>query len=192
MQCLACDDPNPQKEEDNDPTRRFCNKQCQQNFYCIGLKDDGVKSGLEPIDDDDMVGLQSSDGKYFRLSRSNAMKMRTIVDLVKDSGTDDYIPISRVTGDVLEVIVKYVSLSEEEAAKTTYFSQISENKNERYIVRVAEAISYLNVAYMLYLQGIFDIIAYQDPQYLFKNFKPYILMIYAYARPTQKKRINQI
>jgi hypothetical protein len=143
MRCVACNNPNPRKE---DSTYRFCNKKCQNIFYSVGLKDDG-------IDDDDVVGLQSSDGKYYRIQRKYAIKMRTIKDLVEDAGVDHYIPIPNVAGDVLDIIISYISLDTVPTDLAEIYKPAFGTRPSFWFL-LAEAISYLDVEYMMYATPI--------------------------------------
>lgn len=200
--CLGCNHPDPKEEERHDPSRRFCNEQCQKSYYRIGLKDDGKESGLPPIDDDDTVGLQSADGRHFRLKRSDAIKMRTIRDLVEDAGTDAYIPIPNVAGDVLEVIVEYVTRSDEKKYTTDIFKLInsldanaritilsSTKSIDHFMVSLATAIGYLDVEYMIYLEPILRYISRLDAKVIIANYKPYIAPIIWYVNKDRPKKV---
>jgi hypothetical protein len=152
MACRGCGHPNPRKHEENNPNSLFCNKQCQKSFYRIGLKDDGRESGLEPIDDDDTIGVQSADGKYFRLKRSDAIKMRTIRYLVEDSGTNDYIPIPTVHSNIFSLIIPFL-----QGDNVSLMDMTKQPDSVRY--DLALAIAYLDVAYMFYYMHMVDFFA---------------------------------
>jgi len=101
--CISCKT-NPAKwQEETNRNKVYCSKTCQKKLYSlVGLKDPNADP---PIDDNDKIGLVSSDGAItIVINRSEAEEMKTIIDLEQDVGSDEYIPLLSVNGFALNQI----------------------------------------------------------------------------------------
>ena len=82
--------------------RFFCNTSCQRKYY-VNLKVEADEEG-PAVDDDDIIGLESSDGYKFRVTRKECESMKTVKDLVDTitpKDTQQYITIPSITGKML-------------------------------------------------------------------------------------------
>lgn len=55
------------------------------------------------------ITIESNDNQQFTLEEEKALNSETIRHLVEDAGTDDTIPLSNVTGKVLEKVVVFLN-----------------------------------------------------------------------------------
>lgn len=76
--------------------------------YHIRLKVDTMDDAGPAVDDDDVIGIETSDGKHFRIARSVAKQMGTIANLLEDAGTHDYIPLPNISSQQMELLLKAV------------------------------------------------------------------------------------
>ena len=86
-------------------TESYCSQICQSNDWSsehkwacksIGLKTPADSAG-PAVNDDNVIGIETSDGRKFRISRDEAMQFQTIRHLIEDASADDYIPLPSVS-----------------------------------------------------------------------------------------------
>jgi ankyrin repeat protein len=90
------------------PSRAFCGRECQVAAYAIGLKLAEADSAGVPVNDNNVIGLASSDGVLFRFSRTQIQQFKAVAGLI-DGNVDDYIPV-QVDGETLAIISDYVEM----------------------------------------------------------------------------------
>ncbi|CAA7048225.1 unnamed protein product [Microthlaspi erraticum] len=103
------------------------------------------------------IFLRSSDGMIFQVEETVALQSQTIADMVKDDSVSHQIRIPNVTGDILEMVIKYCkkhvvassSSSEEKLKKwdTDFVSKMDRST----LVRM------INAAYYLNIKDLFDL-----------------------------------
>jgi hypothetical protein len=100
MKCIGCHKKPAKWQEKGNPDRVFCGKPCQ-----IGLKDPELS-----IDDDDIVGFETSDGRKFTLKEQEAKQMLTIANLLEEGAAvyNDYIPLPNIDGATFELLIKFI------------------------------------------------------------------------------------
>lgn len=76
--------------------------------YHIRLKVDMMDDAGPAVDDDDIIGIVTSDGRHFRVMRDIVQQMRTIDNLTEDAGTHDYIPLPNISSQQMELLLKAV------------------------------------------------------------------------------------
>lgn len=76
--------------------------------YHIRLKVDMMDDAGPAVDDDDIIGIETSGGRHFRVTRHVAKQLRTIANLLEDAGTRDYIPLPNISSQQMELLLKAV------------------------------------------------------------------------------------
>jgi hypothetical protein len=76
--------------------------------YAIGLKLAEADSAGVPVNDNNVIGLASSDGVLFRFSRTQIQQFKAVAGLI-DGNVDDYITV-QVDGETLAIISDYVEM----------------------------------------------------------------------------------
>jgi hypothetical protein len=94
--CIVCAQPAAFRERTH-AAAIFCGHACQLAHYTarVGLKTD-----------DQVVGLETSDGQRFELPRSLAVQMKTVANLLEDAGHDAYIPLPPIDRALLGIILR--------------------------------------------------------------------------------------
>jgi hypothetical protein len=107
--CIACQHQRAQWREKANPKRTFCDKNCQWEYHygradakLIGLK-------TAAVNDDDVIGLESSEGTPFSITRAEALQMKTVANLLEDAGPDNYIPLPLVDGRTLALVITFLT-----------------------------------------------------------------------------------
>lgn len=99
MNCIQCRTKPAKFREADEASRVYCSREC---FY-IGLNGD-----------DDVVGLVTSDGVEFTIPIEIARKMKTVSQLIQDSGPDAWIPLPRVNSKILNKILDTLQSNRED------------------------------------------------------------------------------
>lgn len=76
--------------------------------YHIRLKVDTMDDAGPAVDDDDVIGIETSDGKHFRIAKSVAKQMGTIANLLEDAGAREYIPLPNISSQQMELLLKAI------------------------------------------------------------------------------------
>ena len=107
--CVQCKKAPAKWQEKENPKIVYCSNNCQKMYHTCptGLKIFDNKNELI-FDDDDIVGLESNDGIRIKITKEQAKEMNTIKDALEDSGPDDYIPLTTITGEILLLLEKFI------------------------------------------------------------------------------------
>ena len=104
MLCVTCQSSPAKWADASNPSQIFCDsRMCQ-----IGLKTDFSSKG-EKIDQDDLIGLISSDGIKFEVLKDKIMQSETLKNLIEDAGVDNYIELPNMDSQVLGIIADYLN-----------------------------------------------------------------------------------
>lgn len=77
--------------------------------------------------DETIVGLESSDGIQFKITRTEAARAQTLFNLIQDAGVTEYVPLPNIDGPTLMRIVRYLQMDPivlDEMNRKEYFSLI--------------------------------------------------------------------
>jgi ankyrin repeat protein len=90
--------------EVNNVRNVFCAKRCQMKYHLVGLKDDALN-----INDDNLLGLVTSDGSRSTMSVETAEKIPLLKKMMEDKGSlNNYIPLSGVNSRSLALIRQFL------------------------------------------------------------------------------------
>ena len=104
MLCVTCKAAPAKWQDQADSGKIFCDSRICQ----IGLKTDFSSKG-EKIDQDDLVGLVSSDGIKFEIVKDNAAQSKTLLELIETVGLDNYIDFPNMDSQTLGIIADYLN-----------------------------------------------------------------------------------
>jgi Ankyrin repeats (3 copies)/Skp1 family, tetramerisation domain len=101
--CIQCGK-DARRGEVNNVKNVFCAKRCQVKYYLVGLKDDALN-----INDDNLLGLVTSDGSRSTMSVEMAEKIPLLKKMMEDNGSlDNYIPLSGVDSRSLNLVRQFI------------------------------------------------------------------------------------
>lgn len=146
--CIQCKSGAGKLEERDNASHIFCGRACQRNFYRakkIGLQDGTI---VPPVDNDDVIGLESNDGARFRIKREQAMRAGTLQNLLEDAGAREYIPLPTVDGPTLRWIVHYM---ENENVPT--HTDFSDDEFDR-LLKAANYLDFQDLLFYLYPEWV--------------------------------------
>lgn len=103
-------------------TERYCSDECQKAAWNRHSKLCGLRTGVDEagpeVDDDNVVGIITKDGRKFRITREEAMKFQTLSALLQDiTNNNDYIPLPSVGADAFMGLISMV--------RDNYFDKLS-------------------------------------------------------------------
>jgi ankyrin repeat protein len=103
MSCQICEISNAQFTCSCCKKVAYCNATCQANDWknhqeFIGLYGEG----------DNVIGIETNDGVQFKITRDQALEMKTIGFLLEDVGPDNYLPLPNVDSETFKIIATFL------------------------------------------------------------------------------------
>ena len=112
------------------------------------------------------IMLKSSDGKMFEIEEETARQCQTIAHMIEAECTDNVIPVSNVTSEILEMVIEYCNKHHVDAANPCSDEDLKKwdkefmEKYQSTIFDLIMAANYLNIKSLLDLacQTVADMI----------------------------------
>lgn len=139
LKCISCRTRTAVCCEETTPSRVFCGKECQDDFY-IGLQTKDSFGNINYVKDDEeeYVTFATRDRVDVTLPVRLAKKMETLKNLIEDAGVDNPIPLPNIDSATFQFIVNYATDREEEEEKYEL------NLNDTQFFRLLIAANYLD------------------------------------------------
>lgn len=107
MSCISCQLARATIQEEKCPQNIFCNESCQASFHKIELKADKDEAG-PAIDDTNIIGLESSDGRKFRITRQQAQHLKRLDSALNYKNDETYFKTT-IRSKELQMIVDFLN-----------------------------------------------------------------------------------
>lgn len=167
MKCLSCQSKTIYREKIKN--RAFCNSKCQQKYY-IGFKNDP-----------DIVGIESSDGTIFKIRLEEALKFKTLKNLIEYAGVENVLPLPNIDNKTITLLFKEKKFDDDLESET--------------FLKLVYAVLYLDNGSIL-----FDLIPYiynhisnsKNKFYWIRQFKDIMPLVFVESCKTKNDILNFI